>query len=193
MNLNSKFTSILQQSKDNKTIIAIFQDPGSSDFWAGYVVDFNEEYFVMQHITKFGKKDGLLIEPIYKIRRIDKDDYCKCLQYVFENSADLDKEEEVILNIPKEENWVFHTLNVIKGEQDYIVRLAIGNDTRFAGFVTDVTEDDFVLRCIGPDGQDDGDLFFMNDDVTSFRINDLEARRRLMIYHYRQSIDFYNE
>ncbi|QTV04981.1 hypothetical protein [Faecalibacter bovis] len=193
MNMNSKFSTLLQQSKVEQSIIAIFQDPAASDFRAGYIVDVNDEFFVMQHISKFGKKDGLIIEPIYKIRRIDKDDYCKCLQYVFENNADLDLQNEVVLNIPKEENWIFHTLNEIKGEQDYIVRISINNETQFSGFVNDVTDEDFSLRCIGADGQDEGNLYFMIDDVTSFRINDIEARRRLMIYNYRQSIDFYNE
>ena len=191
--MSSKFNSLLQQSKDEKSIIAIFQDPTASDFWAGYILEYNEEFFVMQHITKFGKRDGLIIEPLYKIRRIDKDDYCKCLQYVYNNNEDLDKQEEVVLNIPKEENWIYLTLNEFKGEQDYLIRVTINNETQFSGFVTDVTEEDFALRCIGSDGQDEGDLFFMIDDITSFRINDLESRRRMLIYNYRQSIDFYNE
>lgn len=190
--MSSKFNQILQHSKDHKSIIAIFQDPGNSDFWAGYIVDFNDDFFVMQHITKFGKKDGLVIEPLYKIRRIDKDDYCKCLQYVFEHHHELDEEKEITLNVPIDENWISNTLNEIKGEQDYIVRISVASDNRFSGFVTDVSEEDFVLRCIGADGEDDGDLYFLIDDVLSFRLNDMEARRRLMIYHYRQSIDFYN-
>lgn len=191
--MNSNFEQILEFSKTNQSIIAIFQDPAGSDFWAGYILDYNDEFFVMQHVTKYGKKDGVLIEPIYKIRRIDRDDYCKCLQYVFEHHAELDQEQTFDLNIPKEENWIYHTLLRINGDTDYLVRISVGNDSRFAGFVTNVSDDDFVLRCIGHDGQDEGTLFFLNDDVNSFRINDLEARRRLMLYHYRQSIDFYNE
>lgn len=190
--MNSKFSQLLAHSKENKSIIAIFQDPSASDFWAGYIVDYNEEFFVMQHITKFGKKDGLIIEPIYKIRRIDKDDYCKCLQYVYQNNAELDRESNVTLNIPKDENWVYLTLKEIVGEQDFLVRITITNDSQFSGFVTDVTDEDFALRCIGADGEDEGKLYFMIEDITSFRVNDIEARRRLMIYHYRQSIDFYN-
>ncbi len=191
--MKSKFSQLLEHSKANKSIIAIFQDPTASDFWAGYIVDYNEEFFVMQHITKFGKKDGLIIEPIYKIRRIDKDDYCKCLQYVYQNSGELDQEQNIDLQIAKEENWVYLTLKEIVGEQDFLIRITINNDSQFSGFVTDVTEEDFALRCIGADGQDEGNLYFMIEDITSFRVNDIEARRRLMIYHYRQSIDFYNE
>jgi len=191
--MNSHFDKILQLSKETKTIIAIFQDPSGSDFWAGYILDYNEEYFVLQHISKFGKPDGILIEPIYKIRRIDKDDYCKCLQYIMKNNHELDEEKEIKLDIPKEENWMYHTLKALEGETEFIVRISIGTDSRFAGFVKEVAEDDFVLKCIGHDGQDEGKLYFAIDDVNSFRINDIEARRRLMLYHYRQSVDFFIE
>lgn len=191
--MNSQFEKILEHSKNTQSIIAIFQDASNTDFWAGYIVDYNDEFFIMQHITKYGKKDGLIIEPFYKIRRIDKDDYCKCLQYVFKHHQELDKEETLNLTIAKEENWVYNALVQINGETDYIVRISVGNDSRFAGFVTDVTEIDFKLKCIGHDGQDEGNLYFLTEDVNSFRINDLEARRRLMLYHFRQSVDFYIE
>jgi hypothetical protein len=189
--MNSHFEKIIQHSKDTQSIIAIFQDPSGSDFWAGYILDYNDEFFVMQHVTKFGKLDGILIEPLYKIRRIDQDDYCKCLQYILKHNEELDKEQEIELSIPKEENWMYHTLKKLEGETDYIVRICIGSDSRFSGFVKEVSEDDFILKCVGHDGQDEGKLYFTIDDVASFRINDLEARRRLMLYHFRQSVDFY--
>ena len=191
--MDSQFDKILNYSKENKAIIAIFQDPSGSDFWAGYILDYNDEYFVVQHVTKYGKLDGLLVEPNYKIRRIDRDDYCKCLQYVMKHHAELDIENNVPLNIPKQENWMYHTMLELKGETDYMVRISIGNDSRFSGFVTEVSENDFRLKCIGHDGQDEGSVFFLLDDVNSFRINDLEARRRLMLYHFRQSVDFFIE
>ena len=189
--MQSNFEKILNYSKENKSIIAIFQDASNADFWAGYVVDYNDEFFVMQHITKYGKMDGLIIEPIYKIRRIDQDEYCKCLQYVFQHHKELDEEKKLELSIPKEENWMYHILLEIKDSQDYLVRISIGSDSRFSGFVTEVSEIDFTLKCIGNDGQDEGNLYFLIEDVNSFRINDLEARRRLMLYNFRQSVDFF--
>jgi len=191
--MNSQFEKILQLSKEKKTIIAIFQDASNTDFWAGYILDYNEEFFVMQHITKYGKLDGIIIEPIYKIRRIDQDDYCKCLQYVHKHHAELDGEEPFALEISKDEDWIRNTLVQLKGETDFMVRISIGNDSRFAGFVTEVSEIDFQLKCIGHDGQDEGSLYFLTEDINSFRVNDLEARRRLMLYNFRQSVDFFIE
>ena len=189
--MQSNFERILNYSKENQSIIAIFQDASNSDFWAGYIVDYNEEFFVLQHITKYGKLDGLVIEPIYKIRRIDQDEYCKCLQFVWQHHQELDIENKIDLNIPKEENWMYHTLVQIQGNQEYLARISVGNDSRFAGFITEVSEIDFTLRCIGHDGQDEGVLYFLIEDVNSFRVNDLEARRRLMLYNFRQSVDFF--
>ncbi|MBQ0147388.1 MAG: hypothetical protein KBS93_02880 [Flavobacteriaceae bacterium] len=191
--MNTEFEKILNYSKDHKYVIAIFQDPSGTDFWAGYVIDFNEEFFVMQHITKFGKKDGIIIEPMYKVRRIDRDDYCKCLQYIYDHNQELDEEQEILLDIPKDDNWMYSTLLRLKGETDYLIRIGIGNDTRFSGFVTEVSENDFILKCIGHDGLEEGNIYFMNEDINSFRINDLESRRRLMLYNYRRSFDFYDE
>lgn len=191
--MNSAFEKILQYSKEHQYIIAIFQDPGGADFWAGYVLDYNEEFFIMQHLTKYGKKDGLILEPMYKVRRIDRDDYCKCLQYIYDHNEELDKEQKVDLEIPKEENWMYHTLLGMKGDTDNMIRIGIGNDTRFSGFVSEVSETDFVLKCIGHDGLEEGNIYFLNEDISSFRVNDLEARRRLMLYNYRRSIDFYEE
>lgn len=191
--MNSHFEEILEHSKRTKTIIAIFQDPSGTDFWAGYILDYNEEFFVFQHITKFGKPDGILIEPNYKIRRIDKDDYCKCLQYVMKNHKELDEEKEINMEVPTDENWMYNTLKKLEGESDFMVRISIGSDSRFSGFVKEVSEDDFILKCVGHDGQYEGKLYFAIDDVNSFRINDLEARRRLMLYNFRQSVDFFIE
>ena len=189
--MSSNFDKILAHSKANQTIIAIFQDPSGNDFWAGYILDYNEEFFTLQHITKYGKLDGIVIEPLYKIRRIDQDDYCKCLQHIFKNNKELEEENPIQLTIPTEENWMYHTLNQLQDETDYMVRISIGNDSRFSGFIKTVTEEDFILHCIGHDGQDEGKLYFTIDDINSFRVNDLEARRRLMLYHFRQSVDFY--
>ena len=36
-------------------------------------------------------------------------------------------------------------------------------------------------------------LYFQIDDISSIRVNDLEARRRHLLYNYRRSIDFFNE
>ena len=191
--MNSNFYKILQQSKANQSIIAIYNDAGGDNFWAGYILDFNEEYFTMQHISKYGHKDGILMEPFFKINRIDVDDYCKCLNYLKEHYHELDEEKNIQLTATSEENWMTQILNELNDETDYVTRIQLNNDSRFSGFIRNVTEDDFELKCIGSEGTDEGSLYFQIDDISSIRVNDLEARRRHLLYNYRRSIDFFDE
>lgn len=191
--MNSNFYKILQNSKENQSIIAIYNDPEGDNFWAGYILDFNDEFFTMQHISKYGKKDGILIEPYFKISRIDVDDYCKCLNYLKEHHTDLDEEKLVKLNSTTEDNWMYQILQQINNQTEYVSRLQFNNNSRFSGFIQNLTEEDFELKCVGSEGTDEGSLFFHIDDISSIRVNDLEARRRLFLYNYRRSIDFFDE
>lgn len=191
--MNTNFYTVLNHSKETKSIIALFNEVAGNHFWAGYVLDFNDEFVTFQHVSKFGKLDGILVEPMYKIRRIDVDDYCKCLNYLVQHQAELDTEQPINFSIPADENWMYQLLDHLNGETDYISRIQLANETRFSGFITALSEEDFQMKCVGEEGTDEGTLYFQLDDVSSIRMNDLEARRRLMLYHYRRSIDFYDE
>lgn len=190
--MDTNFNKVLQHSKENRSVIALFSEVGGSHFWAGYVLDFNDEFIRFQHVSKFGKLDGVLIEPMYKIRRIDVDDYCKCLTYLMAHQDELDAELPIDFPLEQDENWIFNLLTAINQETRFISRIQLANETRFSGFIADVTEEDFQIKCVGEEGTDEGTLYFHVDDVTSVRMNDLEARRRLILYHYRRSIDFYD-
>lgn len=191
--MNSNFHKVLQHSKENQVVIAIFNDASDSNFWAGYIVDFNDDFFIMQHISSYGKKDGLLIEPYYKISRIDVDDYCKCLNYLKDHHQELEEESNLEFAIDKGEGWLMSLLRILNNETHYITRIQIRNNNRFSGFISNLGEEDFELKCIGSEGTDEGLLYFQIEDVTSLRIDDLDARKRLLLYHYRRSIDFYDE
>ena len=191
--MNSNFYKILQHSKENQSIIAIYNDAGGDNFWAGYIIDFNDEFFTMQHISKYGKKDGILIEPFFNINRIDIDDYCKCLNYLKVHHQELDQENQITFTATSEENWITQFLTQISNQTEYISRIQLNNDSRFSGFIRNLTEEDFELKCVGAEGTDEGSLYFKIDDISSLRVNDLEARRRLLLYNYRRSIDFFDE
>lgn len=191
--MNSNFDKTLQYSKNNQSIIAIYNDAGGNNFWAGYILDYNDEFFTLQHISKFGKKDGILIEPFYNINRIDVDDYCKCLNYLKEHHQELDNESAIEITATTDDNWMFQFLKQLENQTDFISRIQLNNDSRYSGFIRNITETDFELKCVGSEGTDEGSLFFKIDDVSSLRMNDLEARRRLLLYNYRRSIDFFDE
>ena len=61
---------ILKKSKENKEIIGIWKYNDDDGFWAGYVNDYNEELVTIQHFTKYGKSDGIIIERIENIKSV---------------------------------------------------------------------------------------------------------------------------
>lgn len=61
-----------------------------------------------------------------------------------------------------------------------------GNDF-FSGFVKDISEEDFILNCVAKNGEDLGTSIFKIEDVTEIRVNDIDDRRRLLLYKWRKS------
>ncbi len=110
-----------------------------------------------------------------------------------EHQEELNKENTISFTTTAEENWMNQFLKQIADQTEYVSRLQLNNDSRFSGFIRNLTEEDFELKCVGAEGTDEGSLYFKIDDVSSIRVNDLEARRRLILYNYRRSIDFFDE
>ncbi len=88
----SIFNQILERSKLNKELIGLWKYNDAEGFWCGFVVDYNETLVKIQHYTKFGKPDGLIIAQISAIQNVDfNDDYAKAMQVVIDYSKELEK------------------------------------------------------------------------------------------------------
>jgi len=178
---------ILKKSKENKEIIGIWKYTDDDGFWAGYVKDFNEELVIIQHFTKYGKSDGIIVERIDNIKSIDfDDDYAKAMQCLIDYSEELDKDDpfEVVLN--DSEEWQLGILKQIQGTKR-IVRLEINGSDCFSGFVIRLSEFDLILRCVGEMGEDEGTVIYRTEDITAVRVNDIENRKRVMLYNWRKA------
>lgn len=179
---------ILQKSKDNKEIIGIWKYNDEDSFWVGYVKDFNEELVVIQHYTKYGKLDGIIIERIAEIKSIDfNDDYTKSLKYIIENSALLENDNDFNLKLNDSEDWQLEVLKQTEGNKDLMVSVEINGSDYYSGFVLIVSETDFILNMVGKFGEDEGRTIFKIEDVTSFRVNDLDDRKRKLLYNWRKT------
>lgn len=184
----SILVDILQKSKENKEIISIWKYNDDDGFWAGYVKDFNDELVVIQHYTKYGKSDGIIIEKIEEIKSIDfDDDYAKTLKYVIENSSLIDKEDEFKIKLSDNENWQEEILKQVEGQKEIIVSIEINGSDSYSGFIVFVSESDFIINCVGKFGEDEGKVIYKIEDVTSVRVNDLEGRKRKLLYNWRKA------
>ena len=181
---------ILEDSKANKKIIGIWQYNDSEGFIAGYVKDLNKTFFTFQHLTKFGRLDGIIIDKIETIQSIDfDDDYSKSLQYIFENSSQLDIEKEIEIKLSEKDDWQIEILKQYKGNTEKLISLEINEDEYFTGYVEKISKTDIVFHCIGKLGEDEGTVIYRNEDITAFKLNDIDNRKRKMLFDWRNKKD----
>ena len=184
----SIFNKILERSKLNKELIGLWKYNDEDGFWCGYVIDYNENLVTIQHYTKFGKKDGIIIAQISDIQSVDfNDEYAKAMQCVIDYSYELEKEDETKIRITESEDWQFELLKQMEGNLDKITSLEINSTNYFSGFILEVSEYDFILHCIGKLGEDEGTVIYKIEDITGFRINDIDNRKRTMLYKWRKA------
>ena len=176
---------IFENSKENQQLIGItlYRESGS---WCGIVEDFNSEFIQLRHYTKYGELDGVAIEKIVDIERIDiEDEYLKALKIIIENKGKIKniQTRSRIFDELNHENWQFVSLKPYEKDTNFLVSIQINNDNFYNGFVLGI--DDYFLKfeMINNSGNSDGSCLFKLEDVTSIKINDLECRRRLLLYH----------
>ena len=184
----SVFYKILENSKVNIELIGFWKYNDEEGFWCGYVIDYNENLVSIQHYTKYGKRDGVIVAQISEIQSIDfNDDYAKAMQCVIDYANELDKEDETNIDFTENENWQYELLKQMEGNLDKITSLEINNSNYYSGFILEVTETDFVFHCVGKLGEDEGTVIYKTEDITGFRINDIDNRKRNMLYKWRNA------
>ncbi|HAI36785.1 MAG TPA: hypothetical protein DCM40_00900 [Maribacter sp.] len=178
---------ILKKSKENKEIIGIWKYNDDDGFWAGYVKDYNEELVTIQHFTKYGKSDGIIVERIENIKSVDfDDDYAKAMQCLIDYSSELDKDNPFEIELNDNEEWQIGILKQLEGT-DRIARLEINGSDYFSGFIKRLSESDLIIHCVGKMGEDEGTVFYRIEDVTAVRVNDIENRKRVMLFNWRKA------
>lgn len=177
---------ILEKSKREKKFISIWLY--GDGFWFGFVKKFTEDFVLLQHYTKFGKPDGLIILKIENIESIDfEDDYSRAMEYLVENAEKIDQDSEIEIDITHPETWQKDILEDQIGRRDRIVRVQINEDNFYNGFVEWCNDENLILSLIGKDGEDEGKSIYKVEDISSIRINDLENRKRILLYNWRKA------
>jgi hypothetical protein len=182
------FQEILEQSKVNKDIITLTKY-GDDTFWCGYVVAYSEEDVAIQHFTKFGKSDGIIVHPLSRIQRIDyDDDYCEAMQSVINYSDEIYKPNKINIFPELSDNIYFSIINQFKGDKNIILSIQINNDSYYSGYILDVSELDFSINLVGKIGEDLGISVFKVEDITSINIDDVDNRKRNLLFKRRKTI-----
>lgn len=184
----SLLNSQLEKSKQNKELLSFTVYGEDEKFWCGYVIDHSENFVAIQHFTKFGKKDGIIVHPIEHFERIDfNDDYMKVMECVIDYSDQIYKPHNINLDFFQSENFYLNVINQLKRNDDVIVSFEISNNDYYTGYITEASEIDFVINSVGKDGEDLGMSLFKIEDITSIKIDDVDNRRRNILFKWRKA------
>lgn len=178
----------LEKSKQNKELLNFSVYGDDEKFWCGYVVDYSEDFVAIQHFTKFGKKDGIIVHPLEHFERIDfHDDYVKAMECVVDYSDQIYKPHKIDLSFSQSENFYQSVINQLIGNKDVIVSFEISNNDYYSGYITEVSEIDFIINCVGKEGEDLGMSLFKIEDITSIHMDDVDNRRRNILFKWRKA------
>lgn len=174
---------ILSHSKKTKTIIGVRKYNDGDDLYVGYIVDYNETLIVLQHITKFGLEDGLMVEKIDNIESFEtEDDYVKSYQILVKNANKIKKQTVKTIKLNEGENWQYELLKA-KFDKGKIVTVELNNDDLVAhGFIVDFDETFLYFNPIDKLGNDDGKNVYKLSDISGLTIDRLESRKRQAFY-----------
>ena len=182
------FSKILEDSLNKNKYLSIWIYSDEETFWCGKIISFTNEIITFQHYTKYGKKDGIIFIELSQIKNIDFDDeYTKSIAYVIENSERIARENPIDLTIINDDNWKIEILNQLNKKTTFISSIKVYGDY-YSGFIIEVDEDSFVLKCIDTLGIDQGLSMFRIEDITEFKLNDIDNRKRFLLYNWRKSL-----
>lgn len=180
--------SILEKSKETKEIISIWQYNGDKSSIVGYVTEISEEYIGFRHFTRFGKQDGVMFIKLANVKNIDfNDDYTKVMECLIQYSDIIDKPSDFNINLNQSDYWQYNAILQLYKAKEQIASFEINGNEFFTGFVKEHSEEDFILNCVGKNGEDLGTSLFKIEDVTEIRVNDIDDRRRLLLYKWRKA------
>jgi hypothetical protein len=178
--------NLLVSSKNENKILCIYMYGEETDFWCGVIADVGDDYFVMNHYNKYGEKDGLHIERIADIERIDfENDYCAMMSFLIENNKKIQELQLKHLDIISDEKTVYRILEEQLNDDNRIVRIGLTSGNYFVGFVTWIDDESIILQLVDNDGVSTGKSLFALEMIKTIRINDTDAVRRMLLSRWR--------
>lgn len=175
--MNRIFKEILNQSKEDEKLIAIFTDKDeSSRFMVGIVVNFGFEIISIRHISPEGFPDGIKTINVEDVNRIVTDDnYLKKLEIKMDNLAEIFIEPKVpdIFNDPA---LGFESILKLSKEEKKLIHINFDFDSGVYGIVEDIDDEEFLLREFDSYGEYDGLAAYKTDAINDISWDDEDNR-----------------
>ncbi|MBK8367690.1 MAG: hypothetical protein IPL10_09785 [Bacteroidetes bacterium] len=184
---NKILENILSHSKKTKSIISVRKYNEGDDIYVGYIVDYTDTLIILQHITKYGVEDGLMIEKIDNIETFESDDdYAKSLQFLFENKAKISKQTVKSMKLTNSEYWQYELLKIMF-DKSKLVTIELNNDDLVShGYIIDFDKTNLQFKPIDKLGNDEGITIYKLLDISGLTIDTLESRKRQALYDWKK-------
>ena len=179
---------IFSTSKKTKSLIGLYnRDITIDDFCVGYIIDFDDLIVVIQHVTKYGVKDGIHVKQIANLDKLEtQSDYLKTCQILFENNDLLPKQTTETVSFSFSDNWQYHFLNDNSCIGEFIAFDLRGEDFFNFGFLIDFDEDSFIIHLVGQSGESQETSVYHLIDIASFGLDTLQCRKRKYLFSLKQ-------
>lgn len=184
------YLNLLQQSKDARSLIGFNYYSSDSEFYCGYVLDFNEDFVIIQHFSKYGISDGVLMHKLSDVRYFESETvYLDGMKELIKNNSEIMVQtyEYTSDGLPIE-NYT-QLLEKFIGDKNHLIKIELLNENVYFGFIEWCEDESFAIMNIDSDGIIIGKAIFRMEDLRLYWIDDLECRRRKILYwskyHYR--------
>ena len=179
---------IIQKSKETETLIGFNFYGSDSGFYCGFVIDYNEVFVIIQHYSKFGMSDGILVHKLVDIKYFETEtDYLNGIQLIIDNPIEILKQT---FKININNGYLDSFTNLFEsfiGNKDYFIKFEMTDDEIYFGLIEWCDEESFSIKNIHSDGKVIGKSIFKFEDLKLYWIDDLECRKRKILYNKRKA------
>lgn len=179
------YDKIFIDSKQNKRLLHIEKYSGNIAF-CGYVLSYNSKAVQIQHFTRYGKDDGVVTIQYSDIKYIIvENEYLQSMKYLIDNNSFADNNNNSVLPLENSGDWIIQVLTEYKGDRSVVLGIMIDGDW-YLGFVNDLDESFFSFSELDRNGTLIDTCIYKISDISSIHINELEGKKRLMLYNWRK-------
>ena len=175
--------NLLNKSKTEKLLISLNLYGSDNGFYLGYVVDFSEEIVIIQHYNKFGLEDGLLTLNIADVKYFEIDtEYLKDIQFLISSKNRIQHQTLSVNDSDLAAESLTTLFEEFIGNKNYLIRFELMDEETYYGFLEWCDEDNFEILDIDSDGKIRGKLIFKFEDIKLYWLDDLDCRKRQILY-----------
>lgn len=154
---------ILEEFKKNKKIMSLYSDYNDREaFNVGILVDYDNDFLLLNSISKYGNYDGILMIYVDDIFRIDSDS-----KYNNRILDLLSNKQSKKYNFDKYDNCMEKFFNYAI-DNEIIVSISLfnsDNKNEIVGKIKSYNDEQIEVYCYDEDGKKDGISFIKTDEI----------------------------